>query len=167
MSWPLRLRPACVPPEKKPGTSRTPPARVTGTKVGGWMVAPPWDSRADAGGFEALRLGETERDVHVLDGLAGRSLDEVVNGRHEHDPLRAGVDLEADVAEVGTADVADLRQARIVDAHEGRGLVEVVVGGEELLLREPLGVRSVDGGEDAAVDRQQVRGEVHEEGGAG
>ena len=52
--------------------------------------------------------GESENEVHILDRLSGGALHEVVDRADHHGAPRRGIELHADVAEVGALDGAQV-----------------------------------------------------------
>src|SRR5687768_14931444 len=66
------------------------------------------------------RFIEAVGDIEVLDRLAGRTLDQVVDDRHHHQLASGTIDAPADVAVVRVRDVLDLRQVAAGEPHEGR-----------------------------------------------
>jgi hypothetical protein len=47
--------------------------------------------------MEAQGLRMAEHDVHVLDGLAGRPFDQVVDGRHDDQPVPLPIHIQSNV----------------------------------------------------------------------
>ena len=54
-------------------------------------------------------LLEATHQIHVLNRLPRRALNEIVNGRDHNEPPRALIDLHADVAEITSHHVLNLR----------------------------------------------------------
>ncbi len=114
---------------------------------------------------EPQRFVEAERDVEILNRLAGRALHEVVDAG-DHDELAARpLDAPADVAVVRVRDVLDLGQIAAGQPHERR----VGIGRLERALDRSgvhaVGQARVDRFEDPAVERHEMRNErdVHPE----
>ena len=49
-------------------------------------------------------LGEPQRQIHILDGLAGGTLDQVIDGANYHGAARSRVEIHADIAKIRTLD---------------------------------------------------------------
>ena len=71
---------------------------------------------------QARRFLAAEHQIHVLDGLAGGALHQIVDGADDDGTAGGGVELESDVAEVGAIDGGQVGQAAgLIEAHEFLG----------------------------------------------
>ena len=105
-------------------------------------------------------------EVHVLNGLRRRSLEEVVEAGDDDKAAAIGGELEANVAEGCANDVLDLRQhGRRADADHGGVDVEIVEAGLNGGGGQCFVEAHVDGGKDAAGDGEKVRRELELVGG--
>ena len=142
---------------RSPGSSRAGPPTLYTTGASAALTAPPpVASRRRPPRWAGPSLVPTERHVEVLDRLPGRALHQIVEGREHHHPARSrGVHREQAV--VGVLHVREPRGRAFLDAHEPGVAVERDErrgqgGGLAVGLQ-------VEGREDAAIHRQQVRAE--------
>ena len=97
---------------------------------------------------------EAAGDVEVLDGLAGRAFDEVVNGRERDDAVRAFVNVPGDVAVVRAAHVFCRRVAISSEQADEEFLaVELFIRGIDEFGRRAIFEVGVARREDAASHR--------------
>ena len=97
--------------------------------------------------------------VEILNGLAGSAFAEIVEARDDDQTLAGFIQSEADVAEIGVGDMLQLRQRTGgPDADHGAARVKLAIEGFDGLWRLLLRKRDVNGGKNAAGERQQVRG---------
>src|SRR5580692_121324 len=95
--------------------------------------------------------------VEILDSLASGAFAEIVETRDDDEALAGFVQDEADVAEVGVRDVLQLGQrARGPDADHGAASIKLAIEAFDRFGRLRGGKRDVDGGENAASERQQM-----------
>src|SRR5580704_19328114 len=59
---------------------------------------------------QTRRFLAAEHQIHVLDGLAGGALHQIVDGADDNRPSGGRVELESDVAKVGAVHGAHIRQ---------------------------------------------------------
>src|ERR1700761_6873071 len=105
---------------------------------------------------------EAGHEVHVLDGLRGGAFEQVVEARDDDESAGVAIEMEAEVAEAGAHDGLNLRQmGRAADADERSVCVEVVEAGLKFFDGARLVKTHVEGGEDSARDRQQMRRELN------
>jgi hypothetical protein len=110
---------------------------------------------------QARRFVAAEDQIHVLDGLAGGSLHQIVDGADDDGAPGGSVELEPDIAKIGAVHNGEIGPgAGLVEAHESFGLVMAQVDIEELFGGLDIAHPHVDGFEDAAFYGQQVRGEA-------
>src|SRR5215207_816536 len=163
-SAPDALRPQATAPARKPGVVVTDPPG-TGSRPSGART----QSSRPTGGKrpirasreQALGLGSARHEVEVLERLARGALAQVVDDGEDRDPAAARVEHRADLGVVGALHRAHARRG-IDDLHEGVvGIVGRVVVAEVVGVRRALGETRVAGGQQPAVDRDQVGREGH------
>src|ERR1700733_6755631 len=122
--------------------------------------------RVQRGVVDPLFLVQTEHEVHHLDGVASRSLEQVVDGAYGHYPVPPLVELEPHVAEVGA--YHDLRvrkpERSLPVLHHPDERLVAILGAVHLpdggVLDVPL-VEDVASGEDAPHHVYRVGGHRH------
>src|ERR1035438_866522 len=67
-------------------------------------------SAAMAGLHQSRRFRKTADQIHALDGLAARALDQIVLGAHHDEPARARVEPPRDFDDVGAGDIFGVGQ---------------------------------------------------------
>src|SRR5580693_4591332 len=96
--------------------------------------------------------------VEILNGLTGGAFAEIVETGDQDQALAGFIQGKTNVTEVGVGDVLQLGQsARGPDADHGPASVKLAIEGFQDLGRLPDGERDVDGRENSARHRQEVR----------
>src|SRR5579863_5289994 len=96
--------------------------------------------------------------VEILNGLAGGAFAKIVETRDDNEALAGLIQDEADIAEIGVGDMLKLGQgARGPDTNHWAAGVELAIKGFDRLRRVLGGEGHVDGRENAARERQEVR----------
>jgi hypothetical protein len=95
--------------------------------------------------------------IEILHGLASCALSEIVEARNDNKAAAGLVQCETDVAKIGVCDVLQLRQcASGPNADHGAAGVELAVKGFDVRSRLRFLEGNVDGGKNAAGEREQV-----------
>src|SRR3982074_27945 len=98
--------------------------------------------------------------VEILHGLAGGAFSKIVEARNDHQTAAGFVQRESDVTKIGVRDVLQLRQrAGWPNADHRAAGVELAVERFDVRGGLRLGERDVNGGKNAAREREQVRRE--------
>src|SRR5947199_1681189 len=154
--------PAATPPARIPGTAVTPPSSHSTTSAG--AIALGIHGRR----LEPRALWPAEHDVEVLDAVGRAPFAEVVDRRQAHGASGPPIGDHRNVAVVRPDDRARGRPLAFVQhADERLAGVELAVDGKELGRRECRGERHRGGGEEPAVERDEVGREGDAERGAG
>src|SRR5574342_645801 len=113
--------------------------------------------------LERHGLGQPQHEVHVLDGLAGPALDEVVQGRdggHGAPAAEGWPHHRAHLGVVRPGDRRHLGEAPRGHPNEWLGGIGVLVESPDALLGPVLGDLREAGGKDAAAERRRDRHEA-------
>src|ERR1019366_1725167 len=107
------------------------------------------------------RFFESQREVQVLNGLAGCTFHQVVDGADHHHAARSGVGNYTDIAEVGAGHSAEVRHVTgLVETDERLMGVLVVVDGENFSGRHGFDRAEIKRFQNAAIEGQQLGGET-------
>ena len=81
---------------------------------------------------ESCLFGETEHEIHRLNRLARRSLDEIVYCRNGHNPAGSIIREHGEVAIIGTLDIPRIGDDAFVNSDESFTFIEVAIQGTKV-----------------------------------
>src|SRR5213594_635404 len=148
------LIPAAMPAASIPGTAVIPPLRPVVIAI---LFGSLW---IEAGVLKPQRFVPSLQEVERLNGLAGRALDQIVEGGHQRGRAGPRIDEGRDLAEVGAAGMQWIRRLSWVQhPYERLVLVEVSIQCRQLFRGAGLPQAHVGGAEYAPRHGHQMRGE--------
>ncbi len=104
--------------------------------------------------FQPHPFRQVEQEVHVLDGLAGGAFDEIVDSREDNDFAFDGSGKDMAIVAFGNV-LNDRRLGQ--NLYEAFTFVEFPIEFLYLCGRDAAGRVAIDTGQDAAVERTNVR----------
>ena len=132
-------------------------------------ASPPSPPKAGGRSSEARSFREATENVHALHRLAAGTFDEIVFGAHDDEPSGAGIQPPGEFEDIGAHDILRVGQGLAFQQTNKRltGISLLITRGDAFTeggdfggRRKILHGREVERGEDAAVDRDQVRSEL-------
>src|SRR2546422_611249 len=118
------------------------------------------------GSDQPCRFGKTAHDVEALNSLAAGAFDDIVQRADHDEPSSAGVQSPGDFNKIGADHVLRVWQC-VVFQQTNKGAVRIkgFIAGGDLLVQfvqlsrvgKMVPRREIEGGEDAAIDRNQMR----------
>ena len=121
------------------------------------------------GSQQPRRFRESAQNIHALDRLARRALDDVVLGAQDDETTRARIQPPRHLEDIRADDILRIGQRRVAEnANERFGLVRVAItlsdpsghGLRRPILAGPCDGRKIQRGQDAAIHRDQVGREL-------
>src|SRR2546423_7324870 len=107
-------------------------------------------------------LRQTEHEIHALHSLTARALDEVIDRAHDHDAMRALVDLPCDVDEICAEDIFCIWEARVAEQTDKRFVAIGTVENHCRIKSDDLaGNIGVNRGGNAAIHRNEMGRELN------
>src|SRR5580698_531697 len=103
--------------------------------------------------YQAGRFLAAQHQVHVLDGLSGGALHQIVDSADDNGAAGGGIELESDIAEVGAIHARQIGQAAgRIEPHEFFGLVMAKIDIEQFVRRLDIARAQIDGFQDSPFD---------------